>query len=108
MDSQLQLCIDRLNKQNESLGKDRNAFLLKEAERKHFEATLIQNAEGKSHAERTTNAQATEEWLSFHKDLARRQSVFEFQKLKFEILDKEFWAEYGSAKAEDKIIRRPA
>lgn len=108
MDKRLEEITEKLHAQNDLLGKSRNSYLAKEAERKHFEATLIQNAAGKSHAEKTINAQATEEWLAFHKELARKQSVYEFQKLKFEILDKEFWAEYGSAKSEDKIIRRPA
>jgi hypothetical protein len=100
--------IDTLSKQNDVLGIARNAYLAKEAERKHFEATLIVAAVGKSHAEKTVNAQATSDWLEFHKDLARLEAVFEFQKFKFkfEILDKEFQAAYLQLKQDAPVIRK--
>ncbi len=95
-----------LETQNAVLGKARNAYLLKEAERKHFEAVLIRKAEGKSHAERLVNAQSTEAWVNFQKDLARLEAVFEFQKLKYEILDKNWQAEYLGQKLDGSTIKR--
>lgn len=106
MQRDLAACLEALDKQNDTLGKARNAYLSKEAERKHFEANLIKSAAGKSHAERVVNAQATSDWLVFHKDLARLQAVFEFQKLKYEILDKEFLAQYAANKMDSLMIKR--
>jgi hypothetical protein len=97
---------ERLNLQNDVLGRARNSYLEKEAERKHFEAVLIRQAEGKSMAERTVNAQATEVWMRFMKDLARLESVYEFQKLKYEILDKEWQAHYLTHKLDGRTIGR--
>lgn len=88
------------------LSRARDKYLAKEAERKHLEARLIQAAAGKSHAERTINAQASEDWLKFHKELARLESVFEFQKLKYELLDKEWLAQYMTAKLDDGLVKR--
>lgn len=98
--------LDVLYKQNDSLGKARNAYLLKEAERKHFESTLISLAVGKTHAEKSTRAQACDEWLDFHKALAKLESVYEFQKLKSEILSKEYQAQYLALKLDADLIKR--
>lgn len=100
--------IQALLKQNERVGIVRNDYLGKEAERKTFEARLIQAASGKSHAEKTVNAQATDEWLNFHKSLARAESVYEFERFKLEILDKEWLAEYQQMKDDDRQIKRGA
>ena len=54
--------LNNLNAQNEILKQVRGVYLLKEAERKHFEAEQIRHSDGKSHAERTINAQATPAW----------------------------------------------
>lgn len=98
--------IAALTKQNDTLGAARNSYLSKEAERKHFEATLVAAAQGKSHAERVINAQATEDWVQFAKELARLEAVFEFQKLKYDVLDKEFQALYLEAKLNAPLIRK--
>lgn len=95
-----------LELQNNTLGKARNDYLAKEAERKHFEATLITSVEGKSIAEKTIKAQAMPEWLQFAKDLARLEAVYEFQKLRYEILDKEWLAQYASMKLDERTIRK--
>ncbi len=97
-----------LEEQNAVLGKARNAYLLKEAERKHFEAVLVRKAEGKSHAEKLVNAQSTPEWATFQKELARLEAVFEFQKLRYEILDKNWQAEYLGMKLDGATIKRMA
>jgi hypothetical protein len=106
MDRQLADRLNALTEQNKTLRDARNAYLLKEAERKHFEATLIQGAAGKSHAERTINAQAAIEWFAFHVELALLQGAFEFEKLKYEILDKAWTSEYGTFKVEEGLIRK--
>jgi hypothetical protein len=98
--------VEACNKQNDTLGIARNNYLTKEAERKHFEATLVRDAQGKSHAERLINAQATEAWATFAKELARLEAIFEFQKLKYDVLDKEFQAAYLQAKHDAPIIRK--
>lgn len=88
------------------LGKARYRYLVMEAERKHFEACLIRDASGKSHAERVNVAQANGSWVIFHKKLARREAVYEFQKLKYEILDKEWLAQYLELKTDEGLVRR--
>jgi len=102
----LQQLIQALEEQNVILGKARNDFLLLEAERKHFEAVLTVRAQGKSHNEKRTNAEACEDWLNFHLKLARARSVFEFQELKFSILEKEYQAVYLSQKSDQSLIKK--
>lgn len=97
---------EALNKQNDILGKARNDYLIMEAERKNFEARLVRDSRGKSHAERVIEAQATEKWLIFHKELARLEAILEFQKLKYQILDKEWLAQHLSLKLDASTIRR--
>lgn len=106
MVSSLRGIIDKLEKQNDLLGKARNAFLMVESEKKHFEATLVQQSQAKSHADRVTDAHSSEKWLAFHKNLARLQAVYEFQKLKFEILNKEYLAEHLSLKLDATVMGR--
>jgi hypothetical protein len=97
-----------LDEQNNVLGKARNDYLAKEAERKNFEAKLVSGAAGKSHAERLINAQATEDWLKFAKELARLEAIYEFQKFRYEIMDKEWLAQYASMKLDERTIKRSA
>lgn len=106
LDRELAERLNNLNAQNEKLTAARGAYLLKEAERKHFEAARIMEAAGKSHAERTVNAQATPEWLSFQKELARLETQFEFEKLRYDILDKAFQATYLSTKLDADTVKR--
>lgn len=106
LDRELAERLNNLNAQNDILKAARLAYLLKEAERKHYEAALIREAEGKSHAERVANAQATQHWRMFHVELSKLETEFEFQKLRYDILDKAFQAEYLSAKLDADTIRR--
>jgi hypothetical protein len=106
LDTPLDPITRALDEQNNVLGKARNEYLLKEAERKHFEASLVKVAEGRSHAEKLVNAQATKDWVTFQKELARLESVYEFQKLRFEIMDKEWLAQYASMKLDERAIKR--
>jgi hypothetical protein len=95
-----------LHSQNETLGKARNEYLSLEASRKFEEAALIKAAEGKSHSEKITNAQGTKAWLNFHKKLARAEAIYEFQRLKFSILEKEFQAVYLMHKLDSGLIKK--
>lgn len=95
-----------LEAQGKVLAKARHAYLLKEAERRHHEATLIKASEGKSTAEKTISAQATKEWLVFHQELARTESLYEFQRLKYSVLEKEFQAIYLELKIDSESIKR--
>lgn len=98
--------LNELTTQNEKLHAARQAYLLKDAARKHFEARAIQSAPGKSHAERTVNAQATEDWRDYQMDVAQLEAAFEFEKLKYDILDKAWLAEYLGAKLDGDTIKR--
>lgn len=106
MDRRLAERLSYLSQQNDILKKTREAFLLKEASRKHFEASLIKAAEGKSHAEKTINAQATSDWKAFHMELAALETEFEFEKLKYDILDKAYLAEHLTFKLDAESIKR--
>jgi len=98
--------LKNLEKHVDILGKARNDYLMLEGEKKHFEAKLIQTAQGKSHAEREVNAQASIEWREFHKKLARALSIMEFQKLKYQILEKTWLTAYLDAKMDHQLIRK--
>lgn len=106
MDAELQERLFQLSEQNETLNKARGSYLLKEAERKHFEATLVKSSAGKSHAEKVVAAQADTKWLQFHKELAILEGDYEFQKLKYEILDKAYLAEHLSLKLDVGEIKK--
>lgn len=91
---------------NDTLGKARAEFLALEAERKHFEACMIRDASGKSHAEKVTNAQANAEWPVFQLKLARAEAVYELQKLKFSIMEKNWQSEYLTMKLDNAVIKK--
>lgn len=95
-----------LHSQNDTLGKARNEYLSLEASKKFEEAELIKAAEGKSHSEKITNAQGTLAWLDFHKKLARAEAIYEFQRLKFSILEKEFQSVYLMHKLDGGLIKK--
>lgn len=105
-DSPLTDILTILGKQNVTLAKARYRYLRKEAARKHFESTLIKNAPGKSQAEKATHAQAQQEWLDFHCELAKLESVYEFERLKFEILSKEWQSQYLQMKLDESLIKK--
>ncbi len=98
--------LEALDKQNDTLGKARAEYLTLEAEKRHREALLIKQAEGKSHAEKVTNAQANIEWQIFQNKIARAEAVYEFQKLKFSILEKEWQSSYLTLKLDGQIIKK--
>ncbi len=106
MDDELQRIIRMLYHQNDVLGVARFKYLDMEAERKHFEATIISGLGGVSHAARTAAAQAMQPWLDFHKKLARLEAEYEFQKLKYEVLGKEFLAVHLTLKLDHDTIKK--
>lgn len=110
MDPELKRIIDALYKQNDVLGIARNAYLAKEAERKHFEANLINSSDNASllasHAAKTTSAQGSQAWLEFHTRLARLEAEFKFQEFKMEILNKEYLAVHLSLKLDHETLKK--
>ncbi len=76
------------------------------ASKDHFEATLIKASPGDSNAEKVVNAKATVEWASFHKSLARLEAIYEFQKLKFSVLEKEWFSCQLELKLDQSLIRK--
>lgn len=104
-----ELLLERLNnlsKQTEIYRDANDAYLLKEAQRKSIEARLVKTAEGKSQAEKLVNAQSTEEWLTFHLELAKLEGERDFQRLRYELLDKAYLAEYTTFKITAETISR--
>ncbi len=95
-----------LSNQATRLSKARFDYLRLDAERQSHEALLIKNANGKSHAEKVTNARADESWVIFLRKLARAEAVFEFEKLKFSILEREWLAIHQSLKMDNGMIKK--
>lgn len=106
MNHPLKPIVDTLKKQCQILGKARDEYLAMEATRKYFEGNLIKNAPGKSHAERVNHAQSTNESLEFHKGLARLEAAFKFHELKFQVLEKEYQAQYLALKLDAGMISK--
>lgn len=105
-DNPLYHVISMLHKQNETLGKARDQYLAMEAERKHFESSLMLKGAGTSVAERKVMAEASDKWLEFHKALARLESVYKFQEFKMSILEKEYQAQYLALKLDNSLIKK--
>jgi hypothetical protein len=61
---------------------------------------------GKSQAEREMRAKATKDWLEFHKALARLEAIAEFQRLKFSVLEKEYFAQHQQLSLDEGLIRK--
>lgn len=102
--SPLKSLLVKLEAHNEVLAQARHRYLRHEAQRKHKEALWIKEAVGKSHAERVVNAQANPEWLMFYVEQSRLEAVYEFQKMKMEILNKEWLAQYLEQKLDQGLI----
>ena len=105
-DNPLSELLRDLDKQNDTLGIARSEYLALEASRKHEESALIQGAFGKSHAEKVTNAQASPEWPVMQLKLARAEAVYEFQKLKFSVMEKNWQSAYLCLKLDGALIKK--
>lgn len=102
LDDIVKLC----ERQSEQLGIARNAYLGRKAEKRNLESRLQKESGGKSQAEREMLAYATQDWLDFEKDLARLEAVYEFQRDKLEVLNKEYQAQYLELKESERSMRR--
>lgn len=98
--------LDMLDKQNMVLGEARARYLSLEAPRKHEEAKLIKRAPGKSHAEKMTNAQAEPEWAELQLNVSKAEAEYEFEKLKFSILEKSWQSSYLDLKLDGSVIKK--
>lgn len=67
---------------------------------------MVGMASGKSHAERLVSAQATESWKNQSLSIARLEAEYEFEKLKYQVMDKEFLAIHLSLKLNEQTIKR--
>ncbi len=67
---------------------------------------MVAQSLGKSHAEKVTNAQATESWKNQGMRIAQLESAYEFEKTKFEVLSKEYQALYLSLKIDSETMRK--
>lgn len=92
--------------QTESVGKAFNAYMAKKAEKRNLEARLKKAAEGTSQSEKSMNADATDEWLAFEKELNRLEAIYEFQRDKLEVMNKEYQAQYLELKDNASAIRK--
>jgi hypothetical protein len=100
---------DRLNelwRQSDELYKAEMTYLRLEAERKPMLAQLIIGAQGKSFAEREAIALASPDWRDFMIGHVAAESDFNFERRKFEILEKAYLAEHATFKVEDRSIKK--
>ena len=101
---------DRLNdlwKQSDALKTAEEIYLRLEAERKPMLAQLTISQEGKSFAEREAKALASDDWRKFMGGHVAADSMFNFERRKFEILEKAFYASHATMKVDDRAIRKP-
>jgi hypothetical protein len=101
---------DRLNelwKQADVLKEAEQIYLRMEAERKPMLAQLTIKALGKSFAERESIALASEDWRAFMAGHVAAESAFNYERRKFEILEKAYLAEHATFKLDDRSIRKP-
>lgn len=102
----LQRAQANLEAHNIRLGRARNDFFQAKAHKDHFEQCLVKAAPGESNAEKLMNAKADEEWLKFHKKLARLEAIYDFERLKFSLLEKEWFRCQLELKIDQSLIRK--
>ncbi len=107
MDSILKERLNNLSAQNKVLEQAESAYLLKEAGLKPMEADEFLTVIG-SVAERQARAHTTEIYIAYTQDLAKLKAKYNFERRKFEILDKAYLAEYLTLKRESTLIDRGA
>jgi hypothetical protein len=98
--------IQMLHSYANAVGRANDAYLSKEAEKKHFEAVLISKAGGSSQKEKETNAYASKEFLEFHKSLARLKAELDFHRLKFSVIEKEYFATHQQLSLDGGLINK--
>jgi len=100
---------DRLNdlwKQSDVLKSAEEAFLRLEAERKPLFSMLFLKAEGKSVADREAVAYNSSDWADFVAGHVAAETAFNYERRKFEILEKAYLAEHATYKIDDRSIRK--
>lgn len=102
----LRALVQKLDLQCDILARANFEYLSKKVQQRHFEDNLILKAPGKSHAERSVQARSSDDWLAFHLALARIEAVYDFQKLKYEVLKFEYQAEYLTRKIDSEVIKK--
>ncbi len=107
MDSILKERLNNLSTQNKTLEAAEAQYLLKEAGLKPMEAEEFLTVIG-SIAERQAKAHTTEMYVEYVKELATLKARYNFERRKFEILDKAYLAEYLTLKRESTLIDRGA
>lgn len=100
--------IAMIQEQTESVGIARNSYLAKKAMKRNTEATLLKEAEGDSQKAKEMNAHADPAWLRYEQELNRLEAIYEFQRDKLEVLNKEYMAQYLELKDNSQAIRKQA
>lgn len=106
MDQALANRLNELWKQSDALKNAEEVFLRLDAERKPLLAQLTLKAQGKSFAEREAKALASDDWRDFIRAHVEAEARLNFEKRKYEILDRAFYAEYSSMKIDDRAIKK--
>lgn len=108
MDRQLAERLNELWQQGALVDGAEKVYLALEGNRKSLLAELTLKAPGKSFAEREAMALASQDWRDFMNGHVEAQSTLNSETRKFNILDKAFYAEYGTMKNEERSIKKPA
>jgi DNA-binding transcriptional regulator GbsR (MarR family) len=102
----LEPIIQMIDEQTTAVGRARANFFAKKAMKRNLEARLVKGAQGSTAKEREMNAFATEEWLNFETELNRLEAIYDFQRDKLEVLNKEYQAQYLELKDNASVIRK--
>lgn len=98
--------MDMIEKQTDTVGIARNAFLAKEAEFEAFEAAFQPLSIDEPENQRKRRAKATAEWSDLRKELARAKSVYEFRKDELSVMNKEYQAQYLELKDHEGFLKK--
>lgn len=107
IETPLDLTREILDGQNAVMCKALNDYLAKEVEFEHLESRWIDALpEDMSEAAKKRKVRATEEWFKLSSEVARLKSIHQFQKFKFEIMNKDWLSQYASMKIDNEMIKR--
>jgi hypothetical protein len=105
-ESRLKKALSRIDKQIERLFLVEHQFLELDGNKKALLAALTIKALGKSHAEREANALASEDWKAFLRGHTQKEAEYNQERRRYELLLKNFDAEYIEYKIESSAIKR--
>lgn len=107
MDDLLRNALNRLSAQNDKLKEAEKLYLELEAHKKVLLSQLIlKQGLGKSHADKETRAQVTEDWIDFVQGLAEAETNFNNEKRKYSIYENAYYAELATYKREVDVIKK--